>query len=71
MFRGVKPAGQPRTARTNAEAKNGPGNFTTVAVPPQVRALPYADPADAAKSQAQARRELDAATPSPFKNMKG
>ena len=71
MFRGARPEGQPRTLRSRAEDKNGPANFTTVTVPAHVRPPPYADPAEAAKSQAQARRPLDVATPSPFKTLKG
>lgn len=68
MFRGARPASQPRSLRSIAESRNGTSSFVNVA--PSNPRVTYDDPAEAAKSQGVGRRPMDAATPSPFSNLK-
>jgi hypothetical protein len=66
MFKGTKPAGQPRTIRSIAEERNNASNFTN----DKPEAAPvYEDKADKIRSTSHGTSG-GAVDPSPFKNLR-
>ena len=74
QFKGLKPAGQPRSLRSIAESQNSASLFVDGEGPGQEQIdQPIAhDAAEAARPTAgQARRGLTQADPGPFGNLRG